>query len=862
MKKIFSLLLIIFSITFFSCTTSKNTTVTRTFHNITSHYNVYFNGNESFNSGTQKIDKNYKDNYSILLPIFKYSVDDAAKLASSDMDRTLAKMGKTISVHSITVKPKLKGSLTPKDREFLKRNEYCKWIDDSYLLIGKADFYNRDYSKALRAFRRILNQYKYEETRFEAQLWIAKVYIEQEKYKDAYNYLTELENDVRHPKKLNKEINLTFADYYVHKKDYSNAIERLIKGIDLTKGKDQKARYYYILAQLESELKNFSEASDYYKKVIKMNPNYDMVFSAKIMRATVFTPCQNSEDIKKQLRKMLKDEKNEEYKDQIYYALATIEQKENNEAEAINYYKLSASVSVSNNNQKAISFLALADIFFAKKDFLPAGQYYDSTMQYLASNHPDYKTISIKAENTGYLVDYLSIVQKQDSLQRIANMSDKDRLAFIDGLIQNVRDEEQRVQDEMNSDNYNDPNDFLNNNSQNNQNGGKWYMYNPVLVSRGQNEFKKKWGNRKLEDDWRRKNKSITNDISNEATDENIDSTLVTDNKTREFYLQNLPLTDSLMKISNDLIVNALFNAAEVYEVKLLDDFAAISTYDELMTRFPDNYLKLETYYRLYKLYKKTSNQNKADYYKELIIIQYPDSKYAKIIQDPNFFNKLMATENIALKLYDNTLIAYNQNNFGQAINLANQGTKKYPDSQAFPNFIFLKAKSYGRLGKTDSLSYYLKYLTEKFPKTDIGILSTEILALIKSGKYDFDIYNISPNEPHYYIVIIEKSLNTDEFRFKLKLKAEQFTNTKTFDLKFIDFGTNLALITIQTFDNQLESEQFYKTTIGSDVFKSIDEDKYKAYFISKSNYEIFLKDKMVEKYEMFFKKNYSISVQ
>ncbi|MBN2891795.1 MAG: tetratricopeptide repeat protein [Bacteroidales bacterium] len=861
MKRNFAIILPLFSILFFACSTQKNTAVTRTYHNVTAHYNVYFNGNESYNAGRKKIETEYKDNYSILLPIFKYSEENALKLASSDMERTLSKMGKTIAVHSITVKPKLKGNMTPKDKEFMKKNEYCKWIDDSYLLIGKADFYKQDYSKALRSFRKIITEYKTEETRFESQLWIAKVYIEQEKYKDAFNYLTELENDVRHPKKLDKEINLTFADYYIRQKEYKKGISRLEAAIKLTKKKDDKARYYYIIAQLEQKLGNNSIASDNFKKVIKLNPNYDMVFSAKIMRATVFTAGQNSADIKKELRKMLKDEKNEEYKDQIYYALATIEQKEDNETEAIKNYKLSASTSVKNDNQKAISFLALADIFFAKKDFVPAGNYYDSTMQYLATNYPDYDLISKKAENTGMLVEYLTVVQVQDSLQKIAKMSEQDRTAFIQQIIEEVKEEERRKQEELTSNQTYDPLDFGNNSQNNNNNqGGKWYMYNPVLVSRGKNEFKKKWGARKLEDDWRRKNKSVLNNIGDEEIDENADSTRVTDNKTVEYYLQDLPLNDSLLEISNDLIINALFNAADVYENRLDDGNAAIRTYEELMNRYPDNYLKLETYYRLHKLYQKKTEETKANYYKELIVIQYPDSKYSKMLLDPNFYAKLMATENDALNLYDKTLSEYKSNDYNQTLVYANEGIKKYPDSQAYPNFLFLKAKAFGNTGRQDSMVFYFKEIVKHFPKSDIGILSKEILTLIESGKYDYDIYKIAPLEEHYFVVIIDKTQNTTEFKFKLKLKVEQFTNTKAFEIEDENFSSKKSLIKIKTFDNQKEVESFYKSVIDSDAFENID--KSHVYFISKTNYDLFIKDKMLDKYDSFFKKNYSLTIQ
>ena len=851
------LFLLIF--TLFSCTTQKNTPVTRTFHNVTSHYNVYFNGAESFDAGNLKIEKDYKEDYTQLLPIFKYSIDEAVSLTSSDMDRTLAKMGKTIAVHSITVKPKLKGNLTPKDKEFLKKTEYCKWIDNAYFLIGKANFYNRDYDKALRSFRQIINQYKTEDSRFEAELWIAKVYIEQAKYQDAFNYLSELENDIRHPKKLDQQINLTFADYYIRQNRYDQGIERLIAGIDLTKNKNERARYYYILAQLENLRGNNNAASEYFKKVIKMNPNYDMVFSAKIMRATVFSVGQDSEEIKKQLRKMLKDEKNIEYQDQIYYALATIEFKENNLNEAIKNYKLSAQTSVSNDNQKAISFLALADIYFNKKDFLASGKYYDSTMQYLNSSYSDYAKISIKAENTGLLVQYLGEVQRQDSLQKVAAMPEGKRMALIDSMIADVIAKEQQMQDMGN--NYYDPNDLNNNPNQSSQ-GGKWYMYNPVLVSRGQNDFKKKWGNRQLEDNWRRKNKSIVNQIDGPTDQTDVDSNRITDNKTREFYLQDLPLTDSLLEISNKTIETSLFLGAEVYQKNLKENQQAILTYEQLINRFPTTDYKLETFYRLYNLNKLTGNQNKAAYYKELITIQFPNSKYSKMLIDPNFVNRLKASETFALKLFDSIMYFYNNNDYSKTILLTNKGISKYPDSQAYPNFLFFKAKAYGNLGNIDSLTHYLTLVSTNFKGTDLANLSAEILAMQQSGVYNYDIYSQSPDEQHYIMILIEKSLNTTVFRFKLKNAAEQFTNTRTFTLDDTTFNAQYSLINVKYFNNEQEAIDFKTQLLNSDVFANIPADKYYLYFISKTNYATFENDRILDKYQYFFNKTYTAQMQ
>lgn len=859
MRKIQLFFPIIISFFLFSCSTQKNTAITRAFHNLNAHYNVYFNGLISFEEGISKIENSYKYDYNQLLPFFDYSLDEQTQLANSDMNTTLEKMGKTIAVHSITVKPILKGKPSPKDRELMQKAEYCNWIDDAYLLIGKANLYNRDYSKSLRALRRIINVYKTEDTRFDAELWIAKVYIQQQKYSDALNYLTNIENDVRHPKKLDLEINMTFADYFAKKHNYPDAILRVQKAISLAKNKKIKAKLYFILAQLESLNNQDNKASEYYKKVIKMNPDYDMTFNAKIKRATVFTKGQNSAEIKKQLKKLLKDEKNEDYKDQIYFAMATISLKDNDTTNAIRLFKLSAQKSISNDNQKAISFLSLADIFFKQKKFLPSGEYYDSTMQYLSKKYPNYEKISKRANSTGILLNSLGEVQNQDSLQRIASMSDENRLKFIDDLIKQYIDQEQKQLQAQNNNNNFDPYDNNFNNQANvNSQDGKWYMYNPVLVSRGQNEFKKKWGTRKLEDNWRRRNKnSVIEDDNTDNSKDKKDSTKITDKKSREYYLQNLPLSDSLLKISDKKIENNLFTAAEVYQNLLGDYNSSISTYENIIKRFPETNLKLEIYYRLYKLYKLANNSTKANFYSDLIIIKFPKSNYAKALQDPNYITKLMSNQDIILNLYSNALAKYNSFDYLNSLNLCNQGLSKYPGSDAYPNFLFLKGKNLGSIGQQDSMLYYLNLVSNKYPDLKIGKLALDIINIVKSGKFNYDIYKLNLNDNHDVIVILNKNLNTTEFRFKIKFQTENFSDIKTFNIKSDKFDKKNDIVTISQFENGQEAMSFYNRIIKSDVLEGLNKTDYFLFAISETNLKIFLKDQIIDKYSIFFTKNY-----
>jgi len=838
-------------ISLFGCTTQKNTFVTRTFHNTTARYNVYFNGYESFDVGTKSISDEYKDNFNQILPVFLYSDDDQIKAAAGDMETALTKGAKAITNHSITVKPKIKNSkdITQKDKDFYEKNEYCKWIDDSYLLMGKANFYTQEYTRAMRSFRLIMNQYKDENTRFEAMLWLAKTYLEQEKFEDCEQMLNELESDVRHPKNLNREINLTYADLYIRQELFPEAIKSINTAIELTKNKRVKARYVFILAQIYEETGDFTLAQENYKEVIKMNPPYDLAFNAKIKRATISDlGAGEISEIKKQLKKLLKDEKNIDYHDQIYYAYANIELKEGNESKAIEYYKLSAKSSVSNDIQKAISYLALADIYFARPDYLLAGAYYDSTMQFINDDYYDYEAVSIKAANLSGLVVHLKEVQLQDSLQELANMSESERNQIIDEIIEDVitAEEEAAIQTTAS---YIDPMDNIE------VKGASWYFYNSTAVSLGITEFKKKWGNRTLEDNWRRRNKDVILDFDEIDETEDEDSTRITDNKTREFYLQDIPLTDSLMKVSHNKIIEALFNAGDIYYKKMEDYKVAILTFEDLNNRYSDNIYKLEAYYSLYQLNLLLGQSSKAEFYKNQIISNFPESKYAKILLDPSYIDHLIAIEEQANILYDKTLTSYKTGNYSSVISNADFAFKTYPDSETLPKFLYLKALSYGGLKDNNSLLSFLNDFITQYPNDDAVAVATEIIALIESGKFDMDIYSEDFTSEFIYVIALKTgSFDLNEVKFKLTVASGNYSKDTKYEISEEVLDDVYTLITIKTFTDKVNALGFYNELISSFTLSDLNPEDYEHFIISENNFETLKTDKFIEKYLAFFK--------
>ena len=357
-NKSLTLLSILLLLLFSNCSTEKNTGLSRTYHNINSKFNIFFNGEESYKSGVIKAEKNFTDNYSKILPVFYYSNETVAQTVAPEMNRALQKASKVITLHSITAKPEFKkGPQTQKQRDFYNQKEYNKWIKNNLLLMGKSYTYKRDFFLAQEALRKLITDYPNEPLRYEALIWMARANSEQEEYREAERILILLETDTDLPKSLKGDLYITLADLYIKQNNYPKAVPYLEKALEFTRKKTLKLRYSYILAQLYEETGEPDKANKKYREVIKMNPPYEMTFNAKINMAGTFRPgAENPREISAQLRKMLKDDKNIEFLDQVYYALGDLEFKQGNEENAIDFFKLSAEKSVSNFNQKGLSY--------------------------------------------------------------------------------------------------------------------------------------------------------------------------------------------------------------------------------------------------------------------------------------------------------------------------------------------------------------------------------------------------------------------------------------------------------------------------------------------------------------------------
>ncbi len=892
--KILTFLIILAGIT--ACSTEKNTPMTRFYHNTTLKYNIYFNGRESYKKGITKINDQNSDNYALLLPVFVDSKEENASTANGEMEKAIQKSAKGIKYHSITKKPKPTGKSSPKDKEFMAQNEFNKWVDNCYLLMGKAYFIKRDYLQARQNLEFALRQYPNAETQPEIAMYLVRTFSEDKKFKEAKEVIDKIDSDKKVTKKTEGFYAAVLADYYMKQNQREEATEKLKLAIEKTKKHKDKLRYYYILAQLKEKENNLKDASKYYELASKRNPNYEMEFNAKINMAKCFSGKGSNKEIFKVLNKMAKDEKNKEYRDQIYYALAEVELRIGKESEAIAHYRLSSETSVDNEYQKALSCLKLGELYFAKLEYKNASLYYDTCMQFLPETFDNFKEIQTQAKNLSELVTFTDVIEFEDSVQKIAQMSDKERNKLIDGLIAKVVEQE-RLERELAQQESMNSYLFDQKRGQTNTVGsstGQWYFYNPAQLSYGKNEFTKKWGTRKNEDHWRRKDKTVVSFDSfedGEASDSTLAETTPKneDPKSREYYLQYIPLTDSAMAESHKRIENSLYNASKIYKEKFGDYPRAINSYEDLNRRYPNTDYLLLSYYDLYILNTLVKNTAEAEKYKNLIITKYANTNYAKLLQNPNFLQEQEEIRKRNEQLYSNTYDAFMRGEWNSVKNTATRFIDDNSDNELVPNFDFLKTVC--SVHETDTAQFKIALLDfiDRHPKHELRTAAENILSYFGTANIDSLIadlrsrpevakrseneqttifeeeekveatYTLDETAEHYYVVYF-KSEQVDDKRLAFEIRNFNIFNfnMRTFNVVTSTFNGKYSLITVRPFRNMRQSVNYSKMISNNeDVFNKLRNVDYKIFVISADNFQQLLASKNINSYLEFFEANY-----
>ncbi len=863
----FSFLLFFVMLIVAACSTTKNTFVTRTYHNINARYNGYFYARESMKDANEKVERGYIDDYSQLLPLFRLPNTPETKGSFTDLEKAIKKSTMVIERHAIT------------NSKGVEVAGAVKWIDDTYLIIGQAHYYKSEYITALEIFDYMIQKYPNEEIRNDAILWKARTQIELGAYSAAEALLDMIAKKA--PERLQGDIKATYADLYMRTGNYANAIKFLEQAIPLTKRKKTVARYTFVLAQLYEKVGKEKDAFNQYGKVIEMHPQYDMLFNAKLNRARLSaSDSKNRNQSKKDLQKMLSDGKNTEFQDQIYYTLAQLEMGANNKTAAMNYYRQSVAASVGNNKQKALSYLALGDIYFGETDYETAQAYYDSTMTVLPKDYQGYKSISEKHKSLANLVRYIKVVELEDSLQMVVKTYGKDTTTlypYIDRLIKNAEEEEQRKKEQLEQQMATGGGGTgLGQTGGGIQPAGAWYFYNPSTIAFGVNEFTRKWGNRKPEDNWRRANKEAVF-FDPESTDVDTAGGVAGTKKgkasgkfSREYYIKPLPMTAEQMAQSDERVADALYNLGTLYKEQMNNNKKAIDAFEQLCTRYPNHKYALPSRFQLWRIYTAMKNTAKADEHKDYICGKFPKSEYCELIKNPN---SMVQRENERAKVdayYTETYEAYVKRDYVNVISRANYADTAFgKKNEHAAQFAYLRAVSLGKTQGTPAMESELVKIIANYPKDPIRAQAQALLDLIhKQNGGSTNVapkdtltgpaYVFSENTEYQYMVVVETAkADLNKFRIAISDFNTQMFASQGLTISSFVLDPAHQVITVKKFDNKTSAMSYYNLLKSKpEIFMHLQPGSFQAMVISTENFTLFFKDKNVAAYKAFFDKN------
>ena len=870
-----------------SCTTKKNTFFYRAYHGTTTRFNIYFNGNESYKEAVERIDNSVKDNYTAILPVFPRPPKTEALKESPKLDRAIEKCSKAIKKHSM----------------FIKGVEHCKPIPSCYLLMGKSYYQRQDFSDAMSVFSYITHTHTNSNIWADVHAWKAQTNLALNRIEEAEVCIEEGRQPVENSKNKRHKLHweATYSEFLLTQKNYEQAIISLNEVLSYKRKmkKDFRTRIHFILAQTYQNLGQPSSAAEHYAIVLKRNPAYEMDFNAVINLVLCGGDDKDKNTAKTKLKKMLKDERNDTYKDQIFYALAKLDLREEKTEDAIKNLTASVYWSIDNVFQKTLSALELAELYFNRNQFIESQTYYDTVVNIIPTTFPNYTEIKAKAVILKNLVENLMLVNTQDSLQRIARMDAQERMIYIDKLIAEYNEREaKRVADEEEIRKIMEKNEEKRNSSrQSSSSSSAWFFYNPNLVKSGMQAFRKRWGNRNLEDYWFLKDVQVLNFAANNTATNTEDETdtqnsdnqqnagtqsiqKTSDPQDRNYYLQDVPFTKEQMQASNELIATGLFYSGMIYSDDLYDYEKAVKQWEEFLRRFPEHKLVAPIYFQLYETYAHLKDMEKSDYYKNLILEQYPNTNYARIIQNPDYYKEVAAKQKESSDFYTAVYEAYTKKNYANTVALASEGLQKYPFPTLAPKFDYLKAISLGKIYGNDTLIPLLTEIIRNYPATEIDTAATDLLEILKKMQSSSEqavvkdsaagqvqvvkpVYTYDDKNLHFVIILANiKEVKIDQLKGHLHGFNTEFFRLQKFDISsfYLDNDNVTQMVTVSKFDNKEKAMDYYNLLKTDTKYVGYlkDAPSTKIYVISDVNYPIIYhqKDKRGE-YDAFFKENY-----
>lgn len=842
------------------------------------------------------MEASYEDDYTRTVMMHPAEAKANTKLPqpSGDFKRTIEKMQKAIQLHSIKKKP-AKKSGSKKEKEFRARDEFNPFLHNAWMMMGKSQFLGGDFLGAAATFFYISKHFTWlPQVVTEAQLWEAWSYAAMDWQYEAENVLQKIDKRRLDTRQLTHLYDVVMADLSVRTGKLEEAIPYLQRAAAGSRG-TQRNRQYFLLGQVYTRLGKKKEAYQAFSKAGSGAATpYRTKFNARIKQSEVFTGSNIRGEVNA-LKGMTRYERNKEYLDQIYYAIGNLYLSRKDTVKAIENYRLAVDKSTRGGIDKALAQLALGGIYFNMGDYVKAQPLYSEAIPQLNDNYPEYKLLQRRSDVLDELSVYAGNVHLQDSLLTLAKMTPEEQLAACQRLVDELKKREKEAEEAAKREEYLAEQQA--NGSQNNSaNAAKtytmntdksWYFYNTQAKNTGKTEFQRRWGARKLEDDWRRRNKNtfsfddLTEDdeavadslanLSPEQRAANDSIAAANDPHNVEYYMAQIPKTPEEMQTCNDIVQEGLYNMGVILKDKLEDYPTARTEFDELEERYPDNIYRLDVYYNMYLMAVRDDNKSAADKWRYKILSDFPDSPYGKAMTDPDYFNNLRRMHLRQEEMYAETYDAYLDNDNRKVRRMAEQMADEFPLSELLPKFVFLDALTYVTDGDTENFRAKLQELLQRWPDTDMTELASGMMRNLKKGMtikggqpntrgmfWDTRLtsggddeqatgadgqpanFERDPNSPQYLVLAFPRDdINANQLLYEVaRFNFSTFT-TQDFDLEQMSFG-NVGLLIIKGFRNVRQLEHYRSVMAKSDLELP---EEIRPIMISRPNFELLLRE-------------------
>ncbi|MFM6953859.1 MAG: tetratricopeptide repeat protein [Sphingobacteriaceae bacterium] len=888
MKKLpqlfYTLFLLIGTLSIGACNSQKENLSSREMQNLTAKFNILYNARTLVKESEQRIQEAYLTTYDQPISVFCEPNEKLGQAETTNLDKAI-----------------LKANIVANEKS------QSHFVDDAYLLIGVANYLKADFYNSVEFFSYVYNNYPEEkDNRQAALIWRGRAFMQLNRLPEAEASLDTALKYLKKSKKMVAEAYASKAQWYIRTKAYEPAIPLLNKAIKTCKSKAQRIRWTFLLAQLELETGKNTLAGTHFEQVFKSNAPFDMAFNAHLNQLSIVEQNSGKKiDRIKALKALLKDDKNSDNLDQIYFQIGRSYQQAGDSKQALANYEHSVRKNTRNQTQKGLSYLALANLYFNQADYVAAKSYYDSTLSVLPTDHPSFESIRKKNTNLDLLTSNLIIIATEDSLQALARLpAAAQRQKIVAQLEQKAKKDAAKKQTAgiQNTGTYIPTNDNTNSNIDT-----KFYFNNSAALSQGFADFKKRWGSRPLADDWRRSQTAgmatIPNNSTNPSTaasSSNLEAANAAEaiNDQVNAILFTLPNSPDKLAQSNLRIAKAYYEIGNYYREIAQDQMAAIRSFEELLLKFPTYENTVAVCYNLYRLYAEL-DAKKSDAYKVSILNNYPNSVYAKVILDPEF-NQKQDEQAIALnRAYNQTFDEFARRSYTNALVCIQELNAQFGKNKFSPQLAYLKTIAEGHQEALAPFETSLKKIVSTYPEdklitplvknhldfieknrkalaAKLAVLTDKdllVYALVEEAKPDTNVNKPTKtleteaksvfslaDSSHYYVVIdvANGGVNLSSSRFGVGQfnRANFAEGAIKHQLK--QAGDEHQLIYIGEFYSKATAADYLENikTLLPDIMK-VPAQSYSIFLSTKANLDLLTSSELLNQYQKFYTDHY-----